>query len=120
MKELVKEKFDVDKFIEEVLGKEPRGLKQRKVRVDLGLMGENVITVDGQAVSLPKGVNRVTARTVKEIAGRYRGLILVRESGNGRAARLDDRGVIDLKKENKFRTQEPAGKFQTIPRLGLD
>ncbi len=120
MKQLVDEKFDVNELIEDLLGENHKEAKQRKVRLDLGLIGENTITVDGKRIPLPSGVNRLTTRAVKEIAGKYQGFILAREDGNGKAVTLDDNEVIDAREEDTFRTQKPRPEFRTLPRLGLD
>lgn len=120
MKQLIDEKFDMDELIGSLLGENHREAKEREVRLDLGLMGENTIMVDGKTIPLPSGVNRLTARAVKEIAGKYQGLILAREGQDGKATTLNNDEVVDAREEDTFRTREPGPKFRTLPRLGLD
>jgi len=120
MKQLIDEKFDVDELIGSLLGENHRGAKERKVKLDLGLMGENTIMVDGKTIPLPSGVNRLTARAVKELSGKYQGLILAREGQDGKAVTLNNDEVIDAREEDTFRTQKSRPEFRTLPRLGLD
>ncbi len=120
MKQLVDEKFDVDELIRSLWEGNHREVEEREVRLDLGLIGENTITVDGKTIPLPSGVNRLTTRAAKELSGKYQGLILAREDGDGKAVTLDDDEVIDARDEDTFRTQKPRPEFRTLPRLGLD
>jgi len=120
MKELIDEKFDVDELVEKLLSEEPTIPKKREVRLNLGLMGKSTITVDGKTIPLPSGINKLTAGAVKELAGKYQGLILARENQNRKAVTLDNEDVVDVRKEDAFHTQKPVPTFRTLPRLGLD
>ena len=120
MKELLDGKFDVDEFIGNLLGEKSATPKERRVRLNLGLMGKNSVTVDGDTVPLPNGVHRLTAGAVKRLAKKYQGLILAREGEGKKATALSDEDVIDVGEENTFRTRKPAPRLRTLPRLGRD
>lgn len=87
---------------------------------DLNLHDGQEVTVNGRNVPIPLGVGRkVTAETIKVLAGIYRGMILFISSSKG-WRRLGDKEEVDLKDRRSNKPDDPPLEFLAQPPLTRD
>lgn len=83
-------------------------------------LDEGAATINGRKFTIPVGVGgAVTGKTLKEIAGIYRGsLLFVRV--NGGMQRIRDNQTVELVEGSEFRHQRPAPAFSSMSSLRRD